>query len=419
MHLIDRRVRRLWILVGLATGCTGAPHVPDSPNERLGIARFEIRETADSATVIGRDAEGQDVGRLDLHRGRFALSRTFAEGYDDPLVDGRKLAVRVRQQSLDWETEGYAATRALPAHPPSQWAIAAFLEDPHVKPILENWGIGFQAADAPSPYQCDLDGTNSCRCTPLTCPTIFGATPSACAGNGADVAFIVHQRAGAGYHSDLSNPNEIIHDQSFIAQCCPYISDAMPAIFAKKSCTDSTTCSATAPCQTTCGPVTIGSRCKACPTYASNGKCDIFVEDAGWSDPDAPVIASNYCGEAGVRSVEAQQAVSNVCVRYAWSCGDGVCDKDETCASCPADCGCNGFDTCGGGGTPEMCGCTPLTACPAGFQCATIDDGCGGTLDCSGGRTCDEIVGKKNYECVVASHRCCKHGRCEDDVDAD
>jgi hypothetical protein len=41
--------------------------------------------------------------------------------------------------------------------------------------------------------------------------------------------------------------------------------------------------------------------------------------------------------------------------------------------------------TCGGGGTPNVCGgtvCTPLQACPSNFECGQYPDGCGGLLNC-------------------------------------
>lgn len=78
-------------------------------------------------------------------------------------------------------------------------------------------------------------------------------------------------------------------------------------------------------------------------------------------------------------------------------------------------CGCTGYETCGGGGTPGFCGCTPLTACPSDYQCGSIPDGCGGTVDCSGGRSCEAIVGKKFWVCVAEAHQCCKHARCTDE----
>jgi hypothetical protein len=37
-------------------------------------------------------------------------------------------------------------------------------------------------------------------------------------------------------------------------------------------------------------------------------------------------------------------------------------------------------NTCGGGGTSNVCGCTKKSCIGV---CGTIDDGCGGTLTCS------------------------------------
>ncbi len=54
-------------------------------------------------------------------------------------------------------------------------------------------------------------------------------------------------------------------------------------------------------------------------------------------------------------------------------------------------------NTCGGGGTPNVCGCTPLTMCPSGDDCGTLSDGCGGTIACGtadgGGCTAPQTCG--------------------------
>jgi MYXO-CTERM domain-containing protein len=67
-----------------------------------------------------------------------------------------------------------------------------------------------------------------------------------------------------------------------------------------------------------------------------------------------------------------------------------ACPAGDNCGSVPDGCGgtlncgtCASPLTCGGGGTPNVCGgCTPLTACPAGDNCGTVSDGCGGMLSC-------------------------------------
>ncbi len=48
-------------------------------------------------------------------------------------------------------------------------------------------------------------------------------------------------------------------------------------------------------------------------------------------------------------------------------------------------------ETCGGGNTPNLCGCTTTTCAASGKDCGTTPDGCGGTLTCGtcpGGQSC-------------------------------
>src|SRR5262245_2938193 len=144
--------------------CGGPTTTAENP---LGIARFEFDETDDKTTIVGWSTDGQEIARLELVHGRFVLSDWFAEGYEDRNVVGRKLNVTVLGQRMDWETEGFSPTTAIPAHPPNQWALATFLEDDHVRPTLALHGIGFQplpekaARDwGPSPYSCDVNGTH-------------------------------------------------------------------------------------------------------------------------------------------------------------------------------------------------------------------------------------------------------------------
>jgi len=95
-------------------------------------------------------------------------------------------------------------------------------------------------------------------------------------------------------------------------------------------------------------------------------------------------------------------------------CGSGTPCKPLTCAEQGLSCGpagngcggvidggcgsCSGFEgggtaTCGGGGTPGVCGqpsCTPLTCAGLGYDCGPAADGCGGLLECGScdGGTC-------------------------------
>src|SRR4051812_9816113 len=109
-----------------------------------------------------------------------------------------------------------------------------------------------------------------------------------------------------------------------------------------------------------------------------------------------------------------RQCTSPVCgVMQDDGCGMLVacsCPNDciaATCASAGAECGslddgcghtldcggCEGEETCGGSGTPNVCGCTPTTCERTGRRCGELSDGCGGVLacgDCASGCSCDE-----------------------------
>ena len=76
--------------------------------------------------------------------------------------------------------------------------------------------------------------------------------------------------------------------------------------------------------------------------------------------------------------------------RYCGKIGDG-CGRPLDCGDCPTG------QTCGGDGTPGVCGsgsgmCTALTCAPTGGRfCGNIGDGCGHALDCGtcpSGQTC-------------------------------
>ncbi len=310
------------------------------------LTRVELEETSTMTTVTGWDAQNRQMGRLELLQGRFAMSDLFAADRDSPWVTGRRLKVEALDQTLQWESEGFAPTLSLPAHPASQKALANFLDDRRVKAVLERHGIGFQSNphQEDDPSACDLEGTHAYECSgETTCaihlvrehPEI--APPGTCARTvPAPYAWTVHQRAFAGYHLDHLASEEVQFTQSVVAQCCPEVitpTGVMPAIYAKKTCPESLTCSAQTPCETSCGTVTRPGACVGCPAYhdSTEGKCAMYVEKADWTDPFAP---------------KGKKKVFNVCARFAWTCGDGFCDVDEDCANCNADCACRGDNIC-------------------------------------------------------------------------
>src|SRR5207247_9053579 len=55
--------------------------------------------------------------------------------------------------------------------------------------------------------------------------------------------------------------------------------------------------------------------------------------------------------------------------------------------------------SCGGSGTPNVCGCTPSVKCAdKGAECGSIDDGCGGALACG---TCTADQSCTANKCVA------------------
>ncbi len=92
----------------------------------------------------------------------------------------------------------------------------------------------------------------------------------------------------------------------------------------------------------------------------------------------SPTGAAPWAGDAGI--------LTNACCTPIASCPAG-----DNCGTVPNGCGgtvncgtCTAPQTCGGGGTANVCGagCTPVTSCPAGDNCGTVPNGCGGTVGC-------------------------------------
>lgn len=270
-------------LLGLGVGCGGDDPVGQSAgNSAIGIARFEIDDTATKTSVVGFDADDNEVARLDLIHGRFALTGQFAQDYDTPEVDGRKLDVFIRSEKrLTWETAGYAPTLHMPAHPARETEVAAFLADAHVRPVLEQWQIGFDppsmAGDEIAFASGSSAGTSPFDCsTPATsCGTARTFTMNTCgSGAAANEALRLSRTTAGGF----------TYNEYWIDQCCPPVSGVSTTNwFAQKSCPNTGagaqpsscgTTGATAACKGCPGyPTTSGSLCEMTTTSTSNSYC--------------------------------------------------------------------------------------------------------------------------------------------------
>lgn len=261
------------VIVGLVllVGCADTELATSSGNAELGIASFTVQDTDYKTTVTGLDASGAVVGRFELVHGLFTLSSMFAEDYATPQIVGRKLDVDVRGEQMTWETGGFEPVMHLPPHPDFESSLPVFLEDPHVKVVLERWGIGFaDTASAETPYTVVTgssygDSPQTCD-NASSCGTAYYGTVNLCNGGSTSIqARRVTQHAGSNCGLYSSSYNQIA-----VEQCCPpdYV-NTITTWFARKACPT------TSNNATECGTRTAGA-CKGCPGYpALNRSCSI------------------------------------------------------------------------------------------------------------------------------------------------
>jgi len=134
-----------------------------------------------------------------------------------------------------------------------------------------------------------------------------------------------------------------------------------------------------------CGPVGDGCgnvlQCGSCPTGQScggGGTPSVCGTGTGMqTNPDGGTMSN---------------CVPRTCAQAGASCGpvaDG-CGNLLACGNCVSP------QTCGGGGTPSVCGgmslCVPRTCAQANAGCGMVGDGCGNLIDC-GGCTLPAICG--------------------------
>jgi hypothetical protein len=103
--------------------------------------------------------------------------------------------------------------------------------------------------------------------------------------------------------------------------------------------------------------------------------------------------------------------VPTTCAAQGKNCGS-IADGCGGTLSCGV---CSSSQTCGGGGTANVCGCTPTTCAAQGKNCGTIPDGCGGTLSCGscaapkscgGGGVANVCGGCTPVSCASAGYQC-------------
>jgi len=125
------------------------------------------------------------------------------------------------------------------------------------------------------------------------------------------------------------------------------------------------------------GQSCVNGKCANTCWSTYSGKCGSKLPDGAGGTLDCPcsgtgnVCSASASGVTGTCSCATQKT----CTDYSGRCGtlDAGCGGTVTCGCSKA------YETCGGGGTAGVCGCTKATC--AG-KCGIIDDKCGGTLSC-------------------------------------
>ncbi len=143
-------------------------------------------------------------------------------------------------------------------------------------------------------------------------------------------------------------------------------------------------------------------------------RCEAGVSTTIADDADVPDDGSDCTLDGCADGTPTHDAVAG-----GTPCEGGVCNGDGTCTECFANVDCTSPDTCGGGGTPGVCGCTPVPCSMFGLTCGfAAENGCGAPLDCDNatidGDETDVDCGGNVNTCAV---RCPAGRMCDDGTD--
>ncbi len=147
----SRHVFTFGLAIALGAGCASGDDTspqPEPGNAELGIERFQVVETQELTTIVGFDAAGAEIARLELTHGRFKPTGIYVEELGANERIGRKVDVRVQDRSGGYQIGNLEeSVMHMPPIPRQDAKIGVFLADPHVKPILGKWKLGWQTVD--------------------------------------------------------------------------------------------------------------------------------------------------------------------------------------------------------------------------------------------------------------------------------
>ncbi len=268
-------------------------------------------------------------------------------------------------------------------------------------------------ADTAEADNTDLPATvNDCET-----PTCTGGMPSQSFGlHPIDSSCSTYMGTLSGFCDGAGHCNACVHD----SECPGPTNDCQHPTCASGTCTTTKISAGTA---TVTNPPQVAGDCK---TIVCDG---LGATTTSIQNGDLPGSLGGGC-QPGVCTTGVPSHGSSA---DGSSCGSGLACLGGQCSGCTTNPQCQppAFNTCGGGGTPNTCGCTPTTCAIQKVTCGTIPNGCGGTLncndsakdgsetdiDCGGGTTAAGVCANlcaQGSKCTTGSD--CAGGSCADGV---
>jgi hypothetical protein len=158
-------------------------------------------------------------------------------------------------------------------------------------------------------------------------------------------------------------------------------------------CASDEICGAASPGE--CGKATCTPEsCESALARLGDGFCGFVPDGCGGEIEDCSEVCTggDTCGGGGTPDVCGQGSTEECVPRTLADCGTTCGPISDGCGDVVECGGCTDPDTCGGGGVPGECGspaCEPWTCADFSANCGSISDGCGGTVDCDVGGGCD------------------------------
>jgi hypothetical protein len=256
-------------------------------------------------------------------------------------------------------------------------------------------GNAIECGGCPSQESC-INGR--CVCQPTTCPALGVTCGTANDGCGGAL------NCGACMQADFecAGGKCVCQPQTCTEQGanCGTVPDGCGDTFNCGSCVSGSStpyCAGTPPkCGATpCMPLT------TCPANA----CGTISNNCGGTLSCPGCTAPQTCGGGGTGGVCGCTATT--CATQGKNCGSipDVCGGMLDCGTCTAP------DTCDGAGTANVCGCTPTTCAALGANCGSVSNGCGTNLDCGSCTSPDTCGGGGTADVCGCTPTVCG-GRC-------